>query len=100
MATFYEITPTTTLEDLTFTGRNKEYGAYDLRKRYTRYALISTVLGIALIVAFFGAQMLLDRFSPAEEEVEVKLANMSELPPPPEQPNQPPPPPPPRWGRS
>ncbi len=43
------------LLDLAFEGRNKEYGAYELRKRYPRYLAISTVLGaIVLFLAVIG----------------------------------------------
>ena len=35
--------------DIVFDGRNKEYGAYDLRKTYSRRMLIA--LGIMLTVA-------------------------------------------------
>ncbi len=44
------------LLDILFEGRNKEYGAYDLRKTYNRrltIALISTVIIIAII--FIGS---------------------------------------------
>lgn len=45
------------LNDLAFTGRNKQYGAYLLRKKYTRYLFISTLLTVLIvsiiILAFF-----------------------------------------------
>lgn len=42
------------LDELAFEGRNKAYGAYDLRKKYSRYLLISLTLGslIVSIVVF------------------------------------------------
>jgi protein TonB len=42
------------LDELAFEGRNKAYGAYDLRKKYSRYLLISLALGslIVSIVVF------------------------------------------------
>jgi len=39
------------LDDLAFEGRNKDYGAFDLRTRYLKFLAISTVCGV-LIVAF------------------------------------------------
>ena len=37
------------LDDLAFEGRNKDYGAYYLRKRYPRYLLVSFITGVAVI---------------------------------------------------
>lgn len=36
------------LNELAFERRNKEYGAYHLRKRYFRFLLISTIIGIII----------------------------------------------------
>jgi protein TonB len=38
--------PVPDLTDLAFEGRNKEYGAYRLRKRYNRYVVISLLIGV------------------------------------------------------
>ncbi len=38
------------LEDLAFEGRNKAYGAYDLRRKYIRNLLISVIVGIFIIL--------------------------------------------------
>ena len=37
------------LEELAFEGRNKAYGGYDLRKKYFRNLLISTIIGIIVV---------------------------------------------------
>ncbi len=81
--------------DLVFEGRNKEYGAYDLRKKYNRR--ISLALGITagIAVLVFGASLLSKALSlSGDNEVDVKdvvMQNIQEAPPPP-----PPPPPPPK----
>jgi protein TonB len=41
------------LIDLAFKGRNQEYGAYPLRKKYPRYVLISTITGVFFFTAVF-----------------------------------------------
>ena len=43
------------LNDLAFAGRNKEYGAYPLRKKYPRYLLISTLLTVLMVSIVFLA---------------------------------------------
>jgi periplasmic protein TonB len=37
------------LDELAFEGRNKDYGAYELRKRYSRIMIISSLTGILII---------------------------------------------------
>ena len=39
-----------TMDDLVFEGRNKEYGAYQLRKINPKYAAIATVISIVIFV--------------------------------------------------
>jgi len=82
--------------DMVFEGRNKSYGAYELRKKNPRTALIALVIG-----AFaFTALLAIPVFWPdSEDEVEEKvtMVDMAKLapPPPPDKPLVPPPPPPP-----
>ena len=40
-----------TLDELVFEKRNKEYGAFDLRKKYSRTVILSTLIGIIIIAA-------------------------------------------------
>jgi protein TonB len=49
--------------DIIFDGRNKEYGAYELRKEYSRRLLISLGVGILLILFF----ILLNAFNGKEK---------------------------------
>lgn len=44
------------LFDIVFENRNKDYGAYDLRKRYVKYLAISfsIILGVALIITGYS----------------------------------------------
>jgi len=83
-------------DDIVFELRNKEYGAYSLRKRYNRNVLVSLVIGIiilatAIITPYINAKALDNQSKRAERQVEIKMENL-------EQPNEvvaPPPPPPP-----
>jgi len=83
-------------DDIVFESRNKEYGAYSLRKRYNRNVLVSLVIGIiilatAIITPYINAKALDNKSKRAERQVEIKMENL-------DQPNEvvaPPPPPPP-----
>jgi len=83
-------------DDIVFESRNKEYGAYRLRKKYSRNVLIALLVGIiilstAIITPYLNAKAAEKRSSRAERQVEIKLENL-------DQPNEtvtPPPPPPP-----
>lgn len=79
--------------DILFAGRNKAYGAYDLRKTYTKRTL--TALGIAALITsglFVGA-VLRERISEKASlsMIQVHDVSLSE----PTKPDEPPPPPPP-----
>ncbi len=83
-------------DDIVFEERNKEYGAYKLRKKYNRNVLISLGIGViilatAVITPYLNAKALENRNKRAERQVEIKMENL-------DQPNEtvaPPPPPPP-----
>jgi protein TonB len=83
--------------DLVFEGRNRSYGAYELRTNYNKR--VTYILGGVFLfsVALMGVKKLVDR--PKEEEVvaNIKVEQIDLTPPPPveEQPPPPPPPPPP-----
>ena len=83
-------------DDIVFEIRNKEYGAYVLRKNYSRNVIISLLIGIiilatTIITPYLNAKAAEGRSKRAERQVEIKLENL-------DTPNQqvaPPPPPPP-----
>lgn len=85
-------------DDIVFEERNKEYGAYRLRKRYNRNVSIALLIGVliistAIITPYINAKAAENRGKRAERQVEIKMENL-------DQPNQqvapplPPPPPP------
>ncbi len=83
-------------DDIVFEDRNKEYGAYKLRKKYNRTVIIASLIGIlmigtAVITPYLNAKALEGKQKRAERLVEIKMENL-------DQPNEtvaPPPPPPP-----
>jgi protein TonB len=84
-------------DDIVFEVRNKEYGAYKLRKRYNRNVLIAMCIGVliiatAIITPYINAKAAENRSKRAERKVEIKLENLDT---PAEQVAPPPPPPPP-----
>jgi TonB family C-terminal domain len=84
-------------DDIVFEVRNKEYGAYSLRKKYSRNVLISLLIGIlilgtAVITPYINAKALEKSKKRAERQVEIKMENLNT---PAEQVAPPPPPPPP-----
>jgi len=84
------------LDDIVFENRNKEYGAYKLRKKYSRNVLIGCLIGIfiistAIIIPYLNTKAAESKAKKAERQVEIKMENL-------DQPNEqiaPPPPPPP-----
>ncbi len=84
-------------DDIVFENRNKEYGAYKLRKRYSRNVLVSMLIGTiilatAVITPYINAKAAESRAKKAERQVEIKMENLDQ---PAEQVAPPPPPPPP-----
>ena len=91
-----EINKAPAFDDIVFELRNKEYGAYSLRKRYNRNVVISLLIGTiifatAIITPYLNAKAEENRAKRSERQVEIKMENL-------DQPNEtvaPPPPPPP-----
>lgn len=85
----------TDLLDLIFEGRNKDYGAYELRKQYNRRltkALVITFGGLLLIfLTSFLVNVAKNRNKGQVQVQEVTLADIKQ-----EEKNEPPPPPPPK----
>jgi len=84
-------------DDIVFEDRNKEYGAYRLRKRYNRNVTISLLIGIlilatAIITPYLNAKASENKSKRAERQVQIKMEKLDQ---PNEQAPPPPPPPPP-----
>jgi periplasmic protein TonB len=83
-------------DDIVFELRNKEYGAYSLRKKYNRNVMIATLIGsiivaTAIIAPYLKASADVNKAKRAERQVELKMENLDQ----PQDNVEPPPPPPP-----
>jgi protein TonB len=84
------------LEDMVFKGRNQDYGAYVLRKKYRKYVTISMIIALVLLMGGIAYPVIASyiykkNIIKEEKSVETEILNQpkEDLPPPP-----PPPPPP------
>lgn len=83
-------------DDIVFEKRNKEYGAYTIRKRYNRTMVVAIFIGViiigtAIITPYLNAKALENKTKRAERQVEIKMENLDQ----PAETVAPPPPPPP-----
>lgn len=83
-------------DDIVFEDRNQEYGAYRLRKKYSRNVIISILIGIvimgtAIIAPYLNAKAMENQKTREERQVEIKMENLDQ----PAETVAPPPPPPP-----
>jgi periplasmic protein TonB len=83
--------------DIVFEGRNKSYGAYELRKENPKTAVKALVIGTVIFSLLVSAPLIagfLPDFSKPDEVITIgKVTDLGKVPPPPP-PNLPPPPPP------
>ncbi len=86
--------------DTVFEDRNKEYGAYDLRRRESRITVLATVIGVVAFSLMMSAPVLMKKISASRGgglHTIDKVVEVIELPPPAETPPEdlvvPPPPP-------
>jgi protein TonB len=83
--------------DVVFSGRNKAYGAYELRKSNpgnTNRALLFGIIFFVLVISMKTIINMIDGFIPKADE-KVKISEVILAPPPPEEQKKVPPPPPP-----
>jgi protein TonB len=92
-----DLTKILSFDDIVFEERNKEYGAYRLRKKYPRSVILGLIIALligstAIITPYINAKALENRAKKEERRVEIKMENLDQ---PAEQIAPPPPPPPP-----
>jgi protein TonB len=88
-------TNTGTLDDIVFANRNKAYGAYALRKDYSRTVYRALIMGSVLFLLAMATPSIISVLTPKDDEQAMVEVDLMKLPPPPIDPNEPPPPPPP-----
>ena len=84
--------------DVVFSGRNKAYGAYELRRDNGRNTSKALLIGIVVFVFLISANTSYNvdrRVSYPRRKEKVKITNVVLAPPPPDAQRKPPPPPPP-----
>jgi periplasmic protein TonB len=83
-------------DEIVFENRNKEYGAYVLRKKYNRNMNIAFAISIATLLLAISIPTILDKLNElTAEEVKVQEVDLTLADPPPLDKDEPPPPPPP-----
>jgi len=55
------------LLDLVFEHRNKEYGAYELRRKYNKRITLALLITASLAVGVVGATFLSEALAPADD---------------------------------
>lgn len=81
-------------EDIIFEDRNKAYGAYFLRKSYSKHVVLGAILTFTLFALVFASPYIAELLKGEEEVVvqETKTVKYTDLAPPPPIQNTPPPP--------
>ncbi|MCX6258464.1 MAG: TonB family protein [Bacteroidia bacterium] len=83
-------------DELVFKVRNKDYGAYDLRRKYNRTVTIASIIAFLIMTLAIGIPYLLAKIEEGKKVIEnTVVAEMSDMKAPEEAPPPPPPPPPP-----
>ncbi|MEO6136246.1 MAG: energy transducer TonB [Ginsengibacter sp.] len=82
--------------DIIFDGKNKEYGAYNLRRTYNRRITIALSVTVGLILLFLIGSAIANKLKPTDQvkEMVVKETELKAIAP--DEPPPPPPPPPPK----
>jgi protein TonB len=89
------------MDDIVFEGRNKSYGAYELRKINPKYAALATAIAITVfVVGILLSQVDVPFLKKDKDETDISVKSTivdlpEDLPPPIDAPPPPPPPPPP-----
>ena len=83
--------------DIIFEGRNKEYGAYDLRKTYSKRLITALIAMAAIIALIFISYMIANKISENDsKDMVVQDVQLEEIKQEEKKPETPPPPPPPK----
>jgi protein TonB len=83
--------------DIIFEGRNKEYGAYELRKTYNKRMRNAMLATLAIILLLIGGYLLANKISEnSKNDVVVQDVQLEEIKQEDKKPEPPPPPPPPK----
>ncbi|MCR6640297.1 MAG: energy transducer TonB [Sporocytophaga sp.] len=92
-----EINSQATLNDIVFENRNKEYGAFVIRKEYGRYVTTAVIISTVVFVVGLVSPLIYNKYKPEVkeeivEEVDLELMQVKDEQPEEEIPVEPPPP--------
>ncbi len=62
--------------DIIFDGRNKAYGAYDLRRTYAKRMTIALIATAAILVLFFVGTILANKFNSNKDKTEMVVQDV------------------------
>src|SRR5438045_3412225 len=82
------------LLDLLFEDRNKEYGAYDLRKTYNRRILKALIITASVALLAFLGTIIASNINKNAKKVKISEVTLQDIPQEEKKPEPPPPPPP------
>ncbi|HEU4575745.1 MAG TPA: energy transducer TonB [Chitinophagaceae bacterium] len=82
--------------DLVFEDRNKDYGAYDLRKTYNKRIRMALIITASIALLALAGSFLANKFKPKQKQVQVKDLVLENITQQEEKKPEPPPPPPPK----
>src|SRR5947209_8217926 len=82
--------------DIIFEGKNKEYGAYELRKTYNRRITVAMVTMSVICLLIFISQLVANRGGKENNKIIVQDVQLEDIKKEEKKPESPPPPPPPK----
>jgi periplasmic protein TonB len=62
--------------DILFEGRNKEYGAYDLRKTYNKRIKVALASTVVILVLIFVVSVIADKLSSSNNVKEIQTKDL------------------------
>jgi periplasmic protein TonB len=80
--------------DLVFEGRNKDYGAYDLRRTYNKRIILALVITASIALMALIGSVLANELKSSKDEVDIKEVTIAQIDQEEEKVEPPPPPPP------
>ena len=81
--------------DVVFENRNKEYGAYEIRRKYGRFLTRALLISVSAVVLTVAVPIIMNLISDGIEAINKPVDIIVDLAPPPIDKAEPPPPPPP-----
>ena len=85
------------LLDILFEDRNKDYGAYELRRSYNKRILLALLITASIALLALLGSFLMDQFASHKPQEDIREVTIQDIKQQEEPPKELPPPPPPKW---